>query len=791
MFSKHYQGSGGGVECRTGLCESATPLQWMGAASEIPGGPEADLEVCVHSKRCPSASLGVKGKGDLGRACCNEQQRQQQQPGGQLDGEQLQRRRTGTTQSSREPSSANNPSSTTSSPDVGSMGLTTETPGRAGDRGPPPTPCTRVCSNPEAHRCIACREEEMEAEFHKLVPGYLAAERGGKEGPCCWLSSAVHTIVHVCDCMSPFELDRALAVENLRLERVRDAHAVVLTMAQQYGVDRVLSDPDLMLIIYKYDEMARMYAMMSAPVCYRRRLSYLRRVASSLAAETPGGRKKRHQAAADDELQQHCEPRELQDVQQHQDPAEAVPALGDLDERLRNGMRQQFGFRSLGTLSSTHVPPADASWHLAIQETNGLKIFFRRHASSTLISFRVEGFVEASILNIISVLNEMDLYRDWIPYYSFPLKSAAAAPMHLNLTQQFARHLTLVRAQGEENGLGLREVKKLYQMGRVEQISLLELDFPWPMNNRFFFSFPLELLMTSPLQAAASSPLLQDCCVDIWAADDLDYTNRFFVRITSLDGCNNNPRVPLFSCSSAFASHSQHACIVSPSFLNTRKNLNHFVPLAVKKSSKIMQKHSQMMIWCDFLKALPSPPNKTLRLYCEGGVILVPLGKEKTFMELLWTLDPKAHLSDYIVNFFTKVFAKSSFHAFCKVCADASSGEHARRRAQCPLLYGFVEQRMQEMEKAYERRERSGEGSPPSPGQEAPHAESSRLTSPSSASVSPHRSKVIADSSSGLEKDNNVHAHAPEEHQPKRSRSTRLTFSFRKVRSSAAEAVKT
>ncbi|KAL8438081.1 hypothetical protein ACSSS7_000446 [Eimeria intestinalis] len=683
MFSKLYQGSVGGVEGRGGPCEAATPLQWVSAASDIPGAPETDLGVCVHSNRC------VTGKCPRGLACCSEQQHQQQQRqqqeymDGKQDDDQLQRRRTGTTQSSREPSTANNPpSSTTSSPDIGNLGLSTEPPVQAGDRGPPPTPCPRICSNPGAHRCIACREQEMEAEFYKVVPGYLAAERSRKDGPCCSLSSATHTIVHVCDCMSPFELDRSLAIENLRLERVRDAHAVVLTMAQQYGVDRVLSDPDLTMIVYKFDEMAKMYAMMSAPVCYRRRLSYLRRVASSLAAETPGGRKKRHQVAAEEELQQHCEPPELQEVQQQQqqDPAEAMPALIDLDEKLRNGMRQLFGFRSLGTLSTTHVPPADASWHLAIQENNGLKIFFRRHASSTLISFRVEGFVDASILNIISVLNEMDLYRDWIPYYSFPLK------------------------------LGLREVKKLYQMGRVEQISLLELDFPWPMNNR-------------------------DCCVDIWAADDLDYTNRFFVRITSLDGGNNNPRVPL---------------------------------------------------------TVPSPPNKTLRLYCEGGVILVPLGKEKTFIELLWTLDPKAHLSDYIVNFFTKVFAKSSFHAFCKVCTDASSGEHARRRAQCPLLYGFVEQRLQEMEKAYERRGSSGEGSSSSPGQGGPNADSSRLTSPSGVSVSPHRTKVLYDSNPlGLEKDNHVHANAMEEHPPKRTRSNKLAFSFRKVRSPAAEAAKT
>lgn len=452
-----------------------------------------------------------------------------------------------------------------------------------------PELCGRDCSNPLAHRCLACRQKQMEDEFHQHVPGYLAAEHKSMELPCCALSSAVHTIVHVCDCMTPFELDRALAIENLRLERVRDAHAVVLTITKEHGMENVLSDPDLMLIVYKYDEMVRMYAMMGAKISFRRRQSYFRRVTSSLLPDSPVGRRKRDQhTSAREETQ--LEFPAMQEL--HQETA-TCSGLVDLNEQLRDAVRQRFSLRSLGTLTNIHVPPADASWHLALQEPNGLKIFFRRHASSTLLSFRVEGTVDANILNIISVLNEMDLYKDWIPYYSFPVK------------------------------LGLREVKKLYQFGRVEQIDLLELDFPWPMNNR-------------------------DCCVEIWAADDLDYTNRFFIRITSLEGGNGNPRLPV---------------------------------------------------------TVPMPPNKTLRLYCEGAVILIPLSPDKTFIELFWTLDPKVHLSDYLVNFFTKVFAKSSFQAFCKVCIDAYGGEHARRRQNCPLLYGFVERRLAEVQKTYEHRD--------------------------------------------------------------------------------------
>lgn len=515
------------------------------------------------------------------------------------------------------------------------------------------------CSNPLVHRCLACRRKQMEAEFHCSVPGYMAAELGSQGTPCCALSSAEHTIVHVCDCMSPFELDRALAIENLRLERVRDAHAVVLTIAQKYGVERVLEDPDLVIIIYKYDEMVRMYSVMGANITYRRRQSYFRRMTSSLLLEAPTARRKKDFNAADEE-ETHIEP--LGQVDVHQDPAQCF-GLGELDERLRDAVRQKFGLRSLGTLTTAHVLPEDASWNLAVQESSGLKIFYRRHASSTLLSFRVEGTVHANILNIICVLNEMDLYKEWIPYYTFPLR------------------------------VGLREVKKLYQLGRVEQIDLLELDFPWPVNNR-------------------------DCCLEIWAADDLDYTNRFFTRITTLDGGNKNPRVPV---------------------------------------------------------TVPMPSNKTLRLYCEGAVILSPQGNEKTFFEMFWTLDLKIHLNDYVVNFFTKVFAKSAYHAFCKVCVEACGGEHARRRENCPLLYGFVQKRLAEIEKAYGRKD---------------EAVTSPRDSVRGESVCVHSSESAsggAPSKGSTERGFNAGKRTEEANEAfhaKKSRSGKLVFPFRKKRAS-------
>lgn len=128
-----------------------------------------------------------------------------------------------------------------------------------------------------------------------------------------------------------------------------------------------------------------------------------------------------------------------------------------------------------------------------------------------------------------------------------------------------------------------------------------------------------------------------------------------------------------------------------------------------------------------------------------------------------------------------RVFAKSSFQAFCKVCADASGGEHARRREQYPLLYEFVEKRLLEVEKAYER---SDAPTSPPPRECFPAAESVLLTSPKPSQEI--RSQVLPEaptetpSPSGNDSEPQQQTH----HQAKKGRSGKLGFPFRRRRSS-------
>lgn len=127
----------------------------------------------------------------------------------------------------------------------------------------------------------------------------------------------------------------------------------------------------------------------------------------------------------------------------------------------------------------------------------------------------------------------------------------------------------------------------------------------------------------------------------------------------------------------------------------------------------------------------------------------------------------------------SRVFARSAFQAFCKVCADASGGEHARRRENCPLLYGFVETRLREVEKAHEHRD----GNLSSSFVDQLHGSSSRVAAP----MSPKQVSMQVQSSDPTE-----HASSPEREgdgtneafHAKKSRSGKIGFSFRRRRSS-------
>nr|PUA85133.1 putative START-2 domain protein [Toxoplasma gondii TgCATBr9] len=126
------------------------------------------------------------------------------------------------------------------------------------------------------------------------------------------------------------------------------------------------------------------------------------------------------------------------------------------------------------------------AWHHSVEEED-MRVFVRNYADNReLLTFRIEGDVEAPLEAILSVLNEVDLFKTWVPYFSRPVK------------------------------LGLRDVVGT-SLGRVDQLVQFHVDFPWPLSNR-------------------------DALFEVWAVDDFERNSQIAVKMTTLDHESPSPR---------------------------------------------------------------------------------------------------------------------------------------------------------------------------------------------------------------------------------------------------------
>lgn len=126
-------------------------------------------------------------------------------------------------------------------------------------------------------------------------------------------------------------------------------------------------------------------------------------------------------------------------------------------------------------------------WREVVNDGPDMKIHLRNYRDNPeKLSFRLEGIVAAPLICILSVLNEVDLFSTWVPYFTTPFK------------------------------LGLRKVDN-EKLGRVDQMVQFHIDFPWPFANR-------------------------DACFEVFAVDDFERNSQIVVKMITLDHTCKTPR---------------------------------------------------------------------------------------------------------------------------------------------------------------------------------------------------------------------------------------------------------
>ncbi|OII75503.1 uncharacterized protein cubi_02024 [Cryptosporidium ubiquitum] len=126
-------------------------------------------------------------------------------------------------------------------------------------------------------------------------------------------------------------------------------------------------------------------------------------------------------------------------------------------------------------------------WQYIIQK-NPFDLWYRSYENSSIIEICFQGFIKTNIFNVLSVFYERDLYKDWIPYYTFPIK------------------------------FGLNSIKEILHKDRIHLVTAIYIDIPWPFANR-------------------------EIILEIWVSNEIIPNNRIFIHASSIENHGYHPRL--------------------------------------------------------------------------------------------------------------------------------------------------------------------------------------------------------------------------------------------------------
>ncbi|KAH8741335.1 hypothetical protein FG386_000242 [Cryptosporidium ryanae] len=125
---------------------------------------------------------------------------------------------------------------------------------------------------------------------------------------------------------------------------------------------------------------------------------------------------------------------------------------------------------------------------VCVTKKESFDLWYRGYEDSTIVEICFQGSIKTNIFNVLSVFYERDLYKEWIPYFSFPVK------------------------------FGLNSIKEIIHRDRVHIVTAIYIDIPWPFSNR-------------------------EVILEIWVSDEITQNNRIFIHASSIENHGFHPRL--------------------------------------------------------------------------------------------------------------------------------------------------------------------------------------------------------------------------------------------------------
>lgn len=239
------------------------------------------------------------------------------------------------------------------------------------------------------------------------------------------LLGTTHTVRGICACMDPFQIDKAFVLELQGRELGFDAYDACRTMMKTYGKEKVLSDVDLNNVVCLAVFARHVYDTIEA----------CQSASHSTYLFTSGEAEARFEADESDTEEEHGKRNFVKRISGY------GKIKGKRSERKRSGN------------SIPGTPSSEPQW-MSVVDEDRCRVWFKAIPNSPIISFRLDGTIDASLLDFLAIASEVDMTCKWIPYFKFPMK------------------------------VGLQSAKCIARYGRFDKISHYKIDLPWPMKSR-------------------------------------------------------------------------------------------------------------------------------------------------------------------------------------------------------------------------------------------------------------------------------------------------------------------
>jgi len=267
-------------------------------------------------------------------------------------------------------------------------------------------------------------------------------------------SQPIHTQRLVCNCMKSFDFDKHVCLELMSRDLCTEAYAHLMSMTVSYPLADLMQDTSLRMVAMQYLTLVQLDTIFQQPAPVSKKAAK-----QGLTYKCP-------------DIVRPEIPHDI--LSQYVFTGEKVGLFGTLFDDAVEGKDLSHHIRPKKKLPKMYTVP----WKVAVFDDE-IKVWFRV-SDGTKVDFRVEGLIDSSIHDLISIMSEVEMAKLWMPYIKIPFK------------------------------LGLNEAKSLGRYGRFHKISTYSVDLPYPLSN---------------IQALVQGNL----------TDDLDRNGRLVIGMSSFD----------------------------------------------------------------------------------------------------------------------------------------------------------------------------------------------------------------------------------------------------------------